>query len=446
MQIRVKITRAENPDCGKIKTMDIEEYLRGVVPAEMIASTYHMEALKAQAIASRTWAVYRIKKNASKSYDVDDTAGCQAYRPHDRIHTRTDTAVKQTAGIVLTFNDKIIDAVFSHSNGGRMVSAVHRWGTAVPYLVDKADPYDNSPKVSGHGVGLSQVGANNAAKAGKTYITILGFYYPGAHLTTLDKLNQNIMQTNGGHRMTDYNKKISPNFKLKEFFHPDNYTDVKNKKTGKNYTVAEIEAITKGNFPISEKLLDLLEGFRNHVRKTYVGAVIIINPHGGYRPTALNTAVGGASGSQHRYGRAADFKVRVNATNYMDAPTLAVEMEKYMADHGYLGGVGMYKATDNYIHVDVRGKNVAWYDSYSSAGCPGQGGRPCVYKSGQKGAGVVLIQRKINALGYNCGTPDGKYGTKTALAVQKYQQANGLAADGKYGKGTNAKLRALPWD
>ena len=445
MQIRVKITRTENPDCGQIVKMDIEDYLRGVVPAEMVASTYHEEALKAQAIASRTWAVYRINKNKSKGYDVDDTANCQAYRPHDRINPRSDTAVKKTSGMVITYNGKIIDAVFSNANGGRMVSAVHRWGTAVPYLVDKADPYDKSPRVDGHGVGMSQTGANYAAKSGLSYNSILDFYYPGTKLTTLYKLYNNTYSMEGEHRMTDYNKKLSENFRLREFFYPENYTNVRNKKTGKNYTVAEIEQITNGEFPISVKLLNLLEEFRTHVRNTFVGAVIYITPHGGYRPTTLNSAVGGAYGSQHRYGRAADFKVKLNATKYMDAPTLAVEMEKFMADHGYKGGVGMYKATDNYIHVDVRGSNVAWYDSYSSAGCPGQGGRPCTYRSGQKGAGVVLIQRKLNALGYDCGTPDGKYGAKTAVAVKKYQQANGLTADGVYGNGTNAKLLALPW-
>ena len=245
--------------------------------------------------------------------------------------------------------------------------------------------------------------------------------------------------------MTDYNKKLSAHFKLKEFFYPYNYTNVKNKKTGKNYTVAEIEEIANGYFPISSKLLNLLEEFRSHVRKTYPAAVIIITPHGGYRPTVLNTAVGGASGSQHRYGRAVDFKVQISAGKFMDAPTLAVEMEKFMSDHGYKGGVGMYDAGDTYIHVDVRGTNVAWYDSYSSAGCPGQGGRPCVYKAGTKGAGVVLIQRKLNKLGYKCGNADGKYGDKTVAAVQKYQAAKLLPIDGKYGKATNAKLGALPW-
>lgn len=444
MIIRVKITRAENPDCGQIKSLDLEEYLRGVVPAEMTASTSHIEALKAQAIACRTWAVYRIKKNTSKNYDVDDTANYQAYRPHDRIHERTDSAVKGTAGMVLTYNDKIIDAVYSNSNGGRMVSAVHRWGTAVPYLVDKPDPYDKSPKVSGHGVGLSQTGANYAAKAGLSYLFILDFYYPGTKLTMLDKLYVQTT-TNGGKSMTDYNKKLSANFKLKEFFYPYNYTDVINKKTGKKYTVAEIEEIANGNFPISAKLLNLLEGFRSHVRKTYPGAVLTITPHGGYRPTVLNTAVGGASGSQHKSGRAVDFKVKISDGKYMDAPTLAVEMEKYMSDNGYKGGVGMYKASDTYIHVDVRGSNVAWYDSYSSAGCPGQGGRPCTYSKGKKGAGVVLIQRKLNALGYKCGTADGKYGENTVAAVKKYQTAKCLTADGKYGKATNAKLGALPW-
>ena len=107
---------------------------------------------------------------------------------------------------------------------------------------------------------------------------------------------------------------------------------------------------------------------------------------------------------------------------------------------GYKGGVGMYDADDDYIHVDARGKNVAWYDSYSSAGCPGQGGRPVVYKKGQKGAGVVLIQRYLGV------SANGKYSADTERAVKVFQRKNGLDDDGIFGKKTNEAMGGLlPW-
>ena len=75
MNIRVKITRDSS---NTIKTMDLEEYLRCVVPSEMPAS-WPAEALKAQAVAARTYAMKKIQDRKSKEFDVDDTNAFQAY-------------------------------------------------------------------------------------------------------------------------------------------------------------------------------------------------------------------------------------------------------------------------------------------------------------------------------------------------------------------------------
>lgn len=242
----------------------------------------------------------------------------------------------------------------------------------------------------------------------------------------------------------NYNEQLSPHFTVSEFFHPSKYTNVTNRATGRKYTLEQAEAALNGKVIVDKNLVKLLEGLREALRATHPTAVITITQHGGYRPTELNRAVGGATGSQHRYGRAADFRVSYNGKT-MPAAELAVFTERFMADTGFKGGVGMYDADDDYIHVDVRGKNVAWYDSYSSAGCPGQGGRPCVYRTGTQGAGVVLIQKKLNELGYNCGKPDGKYGKDTAKAVKEFQHDNRIKEDGIYGSATNKLMGVLPW-
>lgn len=242
----------------------------------------------------------------------------------------------------------------------------------------------------------------------------------------------------------NYNEQLSPHFTVSEFFHPSKYTNVTNRATGRKYTLEQAEAALNGKVIVDKNLVKLLEGLREALRATHPTDVITITQHGGYRPTELNRAVGGATGSQHRYGRAADFRVAYDGKT-MPAAELAVFTEHYMDEHGFKGGVGMYHANDDYIHVDVRGKNVAWYDSYSSAGCPGQGGRPCVYRTGTKGAGVVLIQKKLNELGYNCGKPDGKYGKDTAKAVKEFQHDNRIKEDGIYGSATNKLMGVLPW-
>lgn len=227
------------------------------------------------------------------------------------------------------------------------------------------------------------------------------------------------------------NVRLSPHFRFNEFYDPEKYADV----------IDPAKAPKAEPDDIDEKLVNLLEALRERFVEKFDATAIIITPHGGYRPDPLNKLVGGASGSQHRYGRGADFRVKLRNGDYLDAATIAVWTEKWMDDLGYKGGVGVYDANHTYIHVDVRGKNVAWYDSYSSAGCPGQGGRPVTYRKGQKGAGVVLIQRYLKMNG-----PDGKYGKNTQAAVKKFQSEHGLTADGIFGKKTNEAMdHVLPW-
>ena len=416
MQIRVKITRDGS---NAVRALDLEEYLKGVVPSEIKAASCPMEAQKALAIAARTYAMRKIDENKHKSYDVDDTAGTQAFGARPR-HKNSDIAVEATKGMVIVYNGRLIDAVYTHSNGGRCVSALSRWGTAVPYLVDKPDPFDKSARVSGHGVGLSQTGAAEMARQGSTYWSILAFYYPGTNIATVKE----------DEPVDDLNMRVSEHFRLGEYYDPQNYADV----------IDPARAPKPDATKLYKRLLNLMEGLREKFREKYPGAVLIIRPHGGYRPDPLNALVKGAKNSQHRTGNAADFSVLLPDGRKLDAATQAVWAEKFMDELGYRGGVGVYDADHDYIHVDARGKWVFWYDSTSSKGCPGQGGRPCVYKNGTKGAGVVWIQRKLGI------SADGKYGANTERAVKVFQRKNGLDDDGVFGKKTNEAMGGLlPW-
>lgn len=181
MNIRVKITRDGS---NTIKTIDLEEYLRCVVPSEMPAS-WPAEALKAQAVAARTYAMRRIQTRQTKEYDVDDTVAFQAYRIGNE-HPSTDKAIKDTVNQYLTYNGKIIDAVYSSSNGGRTYSAEERWGGTIAYLISQPDPFNKETK-NGHGVGMSQYGARHRAEAGQTYDEILAFYYTKTVLENFTK-------------------------------------------------------------------------------------------------------------------------------------------------------------------------------------------------------------------------------------------------------------------
>ena len=188
-KIRVKITRQENADYFRVQVWDVVEipfgeYLGGVVASEIGNS--NLEACKAQAVAARTFAV--LKGVLDGKTITDSSSTDQAYRAK-----RCDSAayphalfgVAVTDGQILTYNGRPISAVYSACNGGRTVSAKERWGSERAYLPAQDDPWDDSSKRTGHGVGMSQRGAKAMAKAGKTYLDILSFYYPGTSIETL---------------------------------------------------------------------------------------------------------------------------------------------------------------------------------------------------------------------------------------------------------------------
>ena len=150
-------------DC--VKDMDINEYLKCVVAAEMPAD-FEEEALKAQAVAARTYLYSHIaekdKGNIAESHNgaviCTDSTHCQAYISEDKRReswgagadenwNKISTAVDETTGQIMTYNDEIISAVFHSTSSGMTESAVDVWGADVPYLQSVASTGDEeSPK------------------------------------------------------------------------------------------------------------------------------------------------------------------------------------------------------------------------------------------------------------------------------------------------------------
>lgn len=269
---------------GQIEELPIDEYLLGVVSAEMPAS-YEQEALKAQAVVARTYTVYKIKNNAKHDgADIcDDSTCCQAWiSKEDRLAkweenlrqeywNKIEQAVYETKGKVITYNGEVIDAFFHSNSGGKTENVSTVWGGAdLPYLqsvetageseynqyasevsftkqefenkmkqnhADFQINYDEpecikvleytqgnrvktikignlnlsgvevrtilglrsanfevalnqdninfSVKGYGHGVGMSQTGANTLAKEGKTYDEIIKHFYSGVEINDI---------------------------------------------------------------------------------------------------------------------------------------------------------------------------------------------------------------------------------------------------------------------
>jgi stage II sporulation protein D len=102
-----------------VNRVNLEEYLRGVVPDEMGPGVFpEIEALKAQAVAARTYAVRNRGQFADEGFDICDTPRCQVYGGADSEHPRTDEAIADTRGEVLTHDGKLINSMFTSTCGG----------------------------------------------------------------------------------------------------------------------------------------------------------------------------------------------------------------------------------------------------------------------------------------------------------------------------------------
>lgn len=171
-----------------INDVGLEDYIKGVVPSEM-PSSWEMEALKAQAIAARSYALANLGKRANLGFDLKDTPEDQAYGGASAETVRTNTAVEQTSKLVLTYNYKVVSAYYSASAGGQTISAKDVWGAEVPYIRADIPSYDGNVKKNGHGVGMSQHGANNLAKDGYNAYQILQYYYKNVKFAKVNDKN-----------------------------------------------------------------------------------------------------------------------------------------------------------------------------------------------------------------------------------------------------------------
>lgn len=263
-------------ETGEIKEESLEAYLSGVVAAEMPAS-FHEEALRAQAVAARTYIYYKMNDEERNTEHPDasvctDSSHCKAWKSDDTLksemgmdwyendYPKIQKAVEVTSGEIMTYEEEPILAVFHSTGSGRTENAEDVWGGLVPYLKSVESPGDSmSPKFSstvtvakteiceklqindpivgtihrsqggavlsvdiggmlfkgteirsifslnssnfeientendfifhvkgnGHGVGMSQYGANAMAESGKTYQEILSSYYTGIQFSKI---------------------------------------------------------------------------------------------------------------------------------------------------------------------------------------------------------------------------------------------------------------------
>jgi stage II sporulation protein D len=129
-----------------INRVDIEDYLAGVLAKEM-DNLWPVEALKAQAVVSRTFTIYLADINRSKKlpYDIKNSILNQVYNPSD-ISKKIEESVKSTFGEVLSYKGKIVQVFFHACCGGKTAYSSDVWGGIYPHISSVVDPYcKNTP-------------------------------------------------------------------------------------------------------------------------------------------------------------------------------------------------------------------------------------------------------------------------------------------------------------
>ncbi|MDF0676807.1 MAG: SpoIID/LytB domain-containing protein [Nitrospira sp.] len=124
-----------------VNHVDLEEYVKGVVPAE-VNPAWHLEMLKVQAVATRTYALYQRMLSSTRDYDVVAGIQDQVYRGRQGIDARVVEAVESTRGLVVTYQGAPIYAAFSSTAAGITEDAMTVWSKDLPYLKGVECPFD----------------------------------------------------------------------------------------------------------------------------------------------------------------------------------------------------------------------------------------------------------------------------------------------------------------
>ena len=148
------IVRVKRNNKNKIEKIPLEKYLIGVLAGEMPVS-YDIEALKAQAVAARTYTINKIEQNKNKEYDVVDTTDDQVYKDEEELKNawkenyqtnknKILEAIKETRGEYLTYEGKPIHAFFFSTSSGATENCKDVFGENLPYLVSVSSTWDES--------------------------------------------------------------------------------------------------------------------------------------------------------------------------------------------------------------------------------------------------------------------------------------------------------------
>ncbi len=133
--------RIDGGDLNVINFVTMDDYIKGVIPYEMNAE-WPMEALKAQAVAARTYTAAHLNHHSSSGFDLCCDVDCQAYRGVNASDENSDRAVDETSGVYMTYEGEYVNAFYFSSDGGATEDCENVFNEPLPYLRGKQDPYE----------------------------------------------------------------------------------------------------------------------------------------------------------------------------------------------------------------------------------------------------------------------------------------------------------------
>ena len=132
-----------------VNIVELEEYLYGVVPCEMVSS-WHAEAIKAQAVCARSYAYvagFGADTNLSNPYTLCDTTSSQVYKGYGAEKASTNNAVDETKGKIIYYNGNPVKAYYCSTSGGSTENVEDVWGSPYGYLRQVSDIYELNPEL-----------------------------------------------------------------------------------------------------------------------------------------------------------------------------------------------------------------------------------------------------------------------------------------------------------
>lgn len=152
-----KVIRVKDASTNTISKIPFEEYIKGVLAGEMPVS-FDLEALKAQAVAARSYALVQANKNKDQDYDVVNTVDNQVYLTDDDLKekwkddyvskvNKIKKAVQETKGEYLTYNGEVVEALFFSTSTGKTENSEEVFSSAVPYLRSVSSTWDEASPV-----------------------------------------------------------------------------------------------------------------------------------------------------------------------------------------------------------------------------------------------------------------------------------------------------------